>query len=72
MHTHLSHTHAFIHACTTHIVVLINMSSIHGFSEARGLVKITNISPHVGIVNDTLSIALYKKRNSDQIVICSV
>ena len=36
--------------------VLINMSSIHCFSEARGLVKITNVSPHVGIVNDTLSI----------------
>lgn len=47
-----------------YLIMLLNVFSIHSFTNSTCLIQIPNISPHVWIVHNTFFIALQKKNNN--------
>ena len=41
-----------------HLVVALNVQSVGGIPEPRGLVKVAQVAPEIGVVHDTPFVAL--------------
>ena len=49
------------HLLLTDLVAILDMGEVGGLSKARGLVEVSQIWPDIGVVSDTLLVALKNK-----------